>query len=152
VIRHLPHNAPAKDISDGLKSLGFDVVSVKNMIATRRSPPEESKIIYLPLFLVTLSRTAKTQENFRLSRICHIAIRVEAYRAQSALTQCHNCSSSATSGQTESSLPAACGAEAVTNTRRAPRKEIRLPLQYAAIVGWRKEKNSIPQIIGVTDT
>jgi hypothetical protein len=40
VIRHLPHNTPAEDISDGLVSLGFGVVSVKQMTATRRSPPE----------------------------------------------------------------------------------------------------------------
>jgi hypothetical protein len=45
VIRHLPHNTPAEDISDGRVSFGFDVVSVKQMTATRRSPPEESKII-----------------------------------------------------------------------------------------------------------
>jgi hypothetical protein len=29
VIRHLPHNTPAEDISDELVSLGFDVVIVK---------------------------------------------------------------------------------------------------------------------------
>jgi hypothetical protein len=68
-------------------SLGFDVVSVKQMTASRPSPPEESKTINLPLFLVTLPRTAKSQEIFHLSRLCHIAIRVEAYRAQNALTQ-----------------------------------------------------------------
>jgi hypothetical protein len=90
VICHLPHNTPAEDISDGLVSLGFDV-SVKQMTSTRRSPPEESKIINLPLFLVTLPRTAKSQQIFRLSSLCHIAVRVEAYRAQNALTQCHNC-------------------------------------------------------------
>jgi hypothetical protein len=61
VIRHLPLNTPAEDISDGLVSLGFDVVSVKQMTATRRTPPEESKIIYLPLFLITLPRIAKSQ-------------------------------------------------------------------------------------------
>jgi hypothetical protein len=60
VIRHLPYNTPAEDISDGLVSLGFDVVSVQQMIATRRSPPEEYRIINLPLFLVTLPRTAKS--------------------------------------------------------------------------------------------
>jgi hypothetical protein len=90
-IRHLSHNTPAEDISDGLVSLGFDVVSVKQMTAIRRSPPEESKIINLSLFLVTLSRTAKSQEIFRLSSLCHVAIRVGVYRAQIALTQCHNC-------------------------------------------------------------
>jgi hypothetical protein len=35
VIRHLLHKIPAEDISDGLVSLGFDVVSVKQMTATR---------------------------------------------------------------------------------------------------------------------
>jgi hypothetical protein len=29
VIRHIPHNTPAEDISDHLVSLGFNVVSVK---------------------------------------------------------------------------------------------------------------------------
>jgi hypothetical protein len=91
VIWHLPQNTPVEGISGGLVCLGFDVVSVKKMTATRRSPPEESKIINLPLFLVTLPRTAKAQEILRLSSFCHIAVRVEAYRAQNALTQCHNC-------------------------------------------------------------
>jgi hypothetical protein len=59
VIRHLPHNTPAEDISDCLVSLGFHVVSVKQMTATRRSLPVESEIINLPLFFVTLPRTAK---------------------------------------------------------------------------------------------
>jgi hypothetical protein len=86
VIRHLPQNLPAEDISDGLVSLGFDVVSVKQMIATHRSPTEESKFINLPLYLVTLAK-----EIFGLPSLCHTAIRVEAYRAQNALTQCNNC-------------------------------------------------------------
>jgi hypothetical protein len=47
VIGHLPHNTPAEDISDALVSLGFDVISVKQMTATRRSHPEESKTISL---------------------------------------------------------------------------------------------------------
>jgi hypothetical protein len=38
VIRHLPHNIPAKDISDGLVSLGFDVIRVNQMTATSRTP------------------------------------------------------------------------------------------------------------------
>jgi hypothetical protein len=36
VIHHLPQNIPAEDISDGLVSLEFDVISVKQMTATRR--------------------------------------------------------------------------------------------------------------------
>jgi hypothetical protein len=91
VIRHLPQNTPASDICEGLVSLGFDVISVKQITTTRRSPPNEPKTLNLPLFLVTLPRTAKSQEIFQLPCLCHIAIKVEAYRAQNALTKCHNC-------------------------------------------------------------
>jgi hypothetical protein len=91
VVRHLPQNTPAEDICDGLVSLDFDVISVKQMRTTHRSPPEEFKITNLPLFLVTLPRTTKSQEVFHLPILWHIAIRVEPYGAQSALMQCHNC-------------------------------------------------------------
>jgi hypothetical protein len=86
VICHLPHNTHAQDISDGLVSLGFDVINVKQMTTTR-----QSKVITLPLFLITLMRTPIAQEIFRLSSLCHIAIRVEEHRSQNSLTQCHNC-------------------------------------------------------------
>jgi hypothetical protein len=66
VIRHLPQNTPDEGISDGLISLGFDVINVKQMTTTRRPPPEETKVITLPLFLVTLPRTPKSQDIFRL--------------------------------------------------------------------------------------
>jgi hypothetical protein len=62
VMRHLPPNSPAEGISDGLVSLGFDVVSIKDMTATRRSPPEGSTTKNVPLLLLTLPRTAKFQE------------------------------------------------------------------------------------------
>jgi hypothetical protein len=74
-----------------LVDIGFDAVSVRQMTTTRRSLPEDPKIINLPLFFVTLPNTAKSQEIFRLPSLCHIAIKVEAYRAQNGLTQCHNC-------------------------------------------------------------
>jgi hypothetical protein len=91
LIHHLPHNTPAEDISNGLVSLGFDVISVKQMTAIRRLPSDGSTIINLPLFLITLPRTTKSQEIFRLQSLCHIAVRVQAYRAQNVLKQCHNC-------------------------------------------------------------
>jgi hypothetical protein len=91
VIRHLPQNTPAEDISDGLVSLGFDVISVKQMTTTRRSATEGTTTNNLPLFLITLPRSSKSQEIFHLTGLCHISIRVEAYRAQSGLTQCYNC-------------------------------------------------------------
>jgi hypothetical protein len=66
-------------------SLGFDVTIVKQMKATRRSSPEISKTVNLALFLVTLPRTAKTQEIFHLPSLCHITIGAEAYRTQNGL-------------------------------------------------------------------
>jgi hypothetical protein len=91
VIRHLPTNTLAEDICGELVSLGFDVISVKQMTTTRRSSPDDPKSSNLPLFLVTLPRNPKSQEIFQLPFFCHISIKVEAYRAQSALTQCHKC-------------------------------------------------------------
>jgi hypothetical protein len=61
------------------------------MTTIRRSPTEGTSTKTLPLFLITLPRTAKSQETFKLSSLCHISVRVEAYRAQTGITQCHNC-------------------------------------------------------------
>jgi hypothetical protein len=47
VIRHLPHNTHAEIISDGLVSLGFDIISVKQMTANRRSPSDGSTTVNL---------------------------------------------------------------------------------------------------------
>jgi hypothetical protein len=73
VLRHLPSNTPARDISDGLVDLGFDIVSVKQMSSARRSPDGIDPIT-LTLFLVTLPRTQKSQQIFKLSSLCHICI------------------------------------------------------------------------------
>jgi hypothetical protein len=91
VIRHLPHNTPFGDISDRFVNTGFDVISVKQMTTTRRSATEEPTTINLPLFLTTLHRTPKSQDIFQLRSLCHIAIKVEEYTAQTGLTQCYNC-------------------------------------------------------------
>jgi hypothetical protein len=66
VIRHFSHNTPSVDISEGLLSVGLEVISVKQMTATRRSPSDGSTTINFPLFLKTLPRRAKSQEIFRL--------------------------------------------------------------------------------------
>jgi hypothetical protein len=90
VIRHLPTNTLAGDISDGLVNMGFDVIRVKQMGMTRRSPSERTTAKNLHLFLIILKRTAKSREIFNQPSLCHISIRVEAYKAQIGLTQCHN--------------------------------------------------------------
>jgi hypothetical protein len=85
VIRHLPQN------TDGLVSVSFDVICIRQITTTRWTPPEGTTSINLPLFLVTLPRTAKSQELFHLTCLCHFAIKVEAYKSQNGLTQCYNC-------------------------------------------------------------
>jgi len=90
VIRHLLHDTPAEDISNSLNDLGFDVINVKQMTSKKPGPQGRTEV-NLPLFLVTLPRTEKSQQIFKLNKICNIIIKVEAYRAQSGLTQCYNC-------------------------------------------------------------
>jgi hypothetical protein len=90
VIRHLSADTPAADVFNGLVDLGYDVLSVKQMVTTRSSEGERVRV-NLPLFLITLLRNTKSQEIFRLNTLCHVAIKVEAYRAQNSLTQCYNC-------------------------------------------------------------
>jgi hypothetical protein len=91
VIWHLPVSAAAEDYSDGLVNLGFDVISVKQMSTTRRSPAEGTTTVNIPLCLITLPRASKSQEIFKLTSLCHVAIRVEAHKAQTGSTQCYNC-------------------------------------------------------------
>jgi hypothetical protein len=50
-------------------SLGFNVISVKQMTTHRRSSAERTTTVSLPLFLITLPRTTKSQEMFNLTSI-----------------------------------------------------------------------------------
>jgi hypothetical protein len=91
VIRHLPPDTPAEDISDSLEDLGFDVINVWQMTATRRAHNGQTHVEPLSLFLVTLTRNIKSQEIFSVNSLNHIIIKVELCRAQTGLTQCYNC-------------------------------------------------------------
>jgi hypothetical protein len=91
VIQHLPFTTPAEDTSDGLVGLSFDVISVTQMSATRRSPAEGTTTVNLPFLLITLPRISEFPEIFKLTSLCHIEIRVEAYKIQTGLTQFYNC-------------------------------------------------------------
>jgi hypothetical protein len=88
VIRHLLGNMPAEEIYEGLVELCFDKISVKQMSTTRRSQGSTSTI--LPLFLITLAKSEKYHEIFKLTSLCYIAIKIELYKSRSGLTQCHN--------------------------------------------------------------
>jgi hypothetical protein len=61
------------------------------MPAARRSLAEGITTASIPPFLITLPRTSKSQEIIKLTSLCHVAIKAEAYRGQTGLTQCYNC-------------------------------------------------------------
>jgi hypothetical protein len=73
-----------------LVNLGFDVISVKYMSTTHGSLTEETTV-HISLFLITLPRTSKSHQILKLRSLNNIEIRVEAYKAQTSLTQCYNC-------------------------------------------------------------
>jgi hypothetical protein len=143
VIRHLPMNTPAEDISEGLMELGFDIINVKQVTSTRRSQSKETPTKNLPL----LPRTAKSQEIFRLTALCHIAIRVEVYRAQNGLMQCYNCQHFGHIWANCKQPPVVYGAGAATCTRSAQKNKTLLPHQHAVTASWRRERKPIPPII-----
>jgi hypothetical protein len=72
VIRHLPSNTPAEEICEALVELGFDTISVRQMTSIRRSPSQDPEYANLYLYLVTLPRTEKSQDIFKLTGLCHI--------------------------------------------------------------------------------
>jgi hypothetical protein len=61
------------------------------MFTTRRPPAEEKTTVNISLFLITLPKISEPHEIFELTSRYHIAIRGEAYKAQTYLTQCYNC-------------------------------------------------------------
>jgi hypothetical protein len=77
----------------------------------------------LPLFLITLDRSEKSKVIFKLTNICHMAVKVEAYRAQSVITA----KNLATSGQTAGSHHDACGEGEATFTRSVLKLRRRTP-------------------------
>jgi hypothetical protein len=59
VFRHLPGDTPAEDISNELVALGFSVISVRQMTASRQLPQGGTQIVNFSLFLVTLARNQR---------------------------------------------------------------------------------------------
>jgi hypothetical protein len=79
VIQHLPVSTSAEDISDRLVNLGIAVIRIKQMSTTRQSPAEGRTTVNIPLFLITLHRMSKSHEIFKLTSLCHTAIKTEAH-------------------------------------------------------------------------
>jgi hypothetical protein len=62
VIRQLPPDMPAEDISDSLEDLGFNVINMMQLTTNRRAPNGQTHVEPLLLFLVTLTRNVKSQD------------------------------------------------------------------------------------------
>jgi hypothetical protein len=84
VIRHLPIDTP--DIANKLLAMGYKIHNVKQMTATRQQLEGGRLTQALPLFLITLERSEKSQEIFKLTQLHHIINQVEAYRACTGLS------------------------------------------------------------------
>jgi hypothetical protein len=89
-IRHLTPDTPVEGISNSLENLGF-IVNVRQLTTNRRVPNGQTYVETLPLFLVTLTRSVKSQQIFKLNSLHHIIIKVEAYKAQTGLKQLYKC-------------------------------------------------------------
>jgi hypothetical protein len=90
IIRHLPGNISAEDVAVTLHEADYDII-VKHTTAKRPTPEGEVTHISVPFFLVTLAWNQKTPEIFKLTGLCNIVMKVEAYASQNGLTQCYNC-------------------------------------------------------------
>jgi hypothetical protein len=88
---HLPGNISAEDTTVAIHGITYDVISVKQVIAKRPTTEGGVSNTSLLLFLVTLAKNQKVPEIFKLTTLCNIVIKVEAYRTQNRLTQCNNC-------------------------------------------------------------
>jgi hypothetical protein len=88
VIRHLPGNALAEDITVALQDVDYDVISVKQMTTNRSILEGGVTHTSLPLFLVTLATNPKAPENFKLATLCNIALNIEAYRSRNGIIHC----------------------------------------------------------------
>jgi hypothetical protein len=61
------------------------------MSTFRPSPEEGTTTVNIPLFLATVPRASRFHEIFKVTNLCHIAIRVDAYKAQTGVIHCYNC-------------------------------------------------------------
>jgi hypothetical protein len=67
VIRYIPGDTPAEDISYEVMALGFSVISGRQMIASKPQPQGGTQLVNLPLFLVIVNRSEKSLDTFKLN-------------------------------------------------------------------------------------
>jgi hypothetical protein len=74
VIRHLSPDTTEETISNSIEDFGFNVISLRQMTANRRAPHIQNYVEAL-LFLVTLTKTKKSREMFKLNSLKYIIIK-----------------------------------------------------------------------------
>jgi hypothetical protein len=116
VVRHVPPDTPAEDISNSLEDLGFNVTRVRQLTTNRRPPNGQTHVETLPLFLVTLTRNFKSQEIIKLNNLNSIIIKVEPYNSATAIKTL------AKSGPTASNPLDVCGVVVATCIGNARKK------------------------------
>jgi hypothetical protein len=144
MIRHLPGETPAKDISNELVTLSFSVISVRQMTASKPQSQGSSQITNLSLFQVTSVRKEKSPEICKLNSLSRVVVRVEAYRAQTGLIHVITAKSSDMSGPTVSSPLDVYDVEAATSTKNVPKMAKNHQYQITATASWVKGKNLDP--------
>jgi hypothetical protein len=108
VIRDLSFDTPAEEILDGLMDLGFDVISVKQMSASRGSPVEGvSTITDLHLFLEPYSGQRNHRKSSHGQTLVTLQSEQRRTKLRVALHIVINAKSSAMSGLTADNLPVA---------------------------------------------
>jgi hypothetical protein len=86
VIRNLPNNTSSENITIALQVLSYEVINVKQMTGKRPSP-EGVTLVSFPLFLNTLVRNQESQNMFKISSLCNLIVKIEAYNFKSGNTQ-----------------------------------------------------------------
>ena len=86
VIRNLPKDTLSDDIANALIDENQPVKSVVQM--TRRRNGEITK---LPLFLITLDKTAETGKIYDIKYLLRLKIKIERYKGKMGISQCHRC-------------------------------------------------------------
>jgi hypothetical protein len=61
VIRQLPGDTPAEDVSNEIVALGYSVITVWQMFANRPQPQGGHQTFNIQLFLVTLTRSERAE-------------------------------------------------------------------------------------------
>lgn len=86
VLRRLPINLHEEDIKEALEEENFKVLSVRQL----RKITDGTETKY-PLYVVAIERTIEAQKIYKLTRLLHTVVKVEAYRATPGIKQCYRC-------------------------------------------------------------